>query len=200
MYHYLQGTISEKTATQLVLDVGGVGYAIGIPLSTFEALPPMGQTVKILTYFVVREDAQALYGFLTQAERDLFKLLISVSGIGPKSAMTILSSVSIEDLKKAIVEGELETLHGIAGIGKKTAERLVVELREKIVLHSQDRNGEAGSSLKSSQALVEDSVEALVALGYRKQNAKVAVEKVFKNEKPEKVSVEELIRASLKYI
>ena len=199
MYHYLNGRLIEKSPTQLVLETGGIGYQVQIPVSTYSALPETGQTVRILTHFVVREDAQALYGFLTEEERRIFKLLISVSGIGPKMAMTALSGISVPELKKAIVEGSLAVLTGISGIGRKTAERIVVELREKLVLEGHDHSGSSLLTEKPN-VLVEDSLQALVALGYRRQNAKEALQKVLKNPGAEKLSVEELIRASLKYV
>lgn len=200
MYAYLNGKLAEKAATSVILDVNGVGYQIQIPLSTYEALPVLGQAVRLLTHFVVREDVQALYGFYTEAERDLFKLLLSVTGIGPKMSLTILSGISLSQLRRAIVDGEIDTLKQISGVGKKTAERIIVELREKLVLQGDHHSQEAAvPGRKGDEALIEDSLEALVALGYRKQNAKAAIDKVLKDQKPEKISVEALIRASLKY-
>ena len=200
MYYHLQGRVIEKTATSLVLETGGVGYLMQISLSTSEGLPPVGQTVKILTHFVVREDAQMLFGFLTEEERQLFKYLISVSGIGPKTAMTVLSGLSVSELKRAIVEGEVPVLTHIPGIGRKTAERLIVELREKIVVEGH-RKSEAGSLAGGvSQNLLEDSLDALVALGYRRQSAKEALEKVMRAKSGEPWTIENLIRASLKHV
>ena len=137
MYSYLQGKVVEKTATSVVLDVGGIGYLLQISLSTYEALPLLGQEIRLLTHFVVREDAHALYGFYSAEERELFKLLLTVSGIGPKIALTLLSGIPFPQLRQAIVGGELETLKKIPGIGKKTAERMIVELREKLVLQGE---------------------------------------------------------------
>src|SRR3989338_5648934 len=117
MYDYLKGQVAEKTATAVILEVAGVGYHLQIPLSTSEALPALGQNAKLLVHFVVREDAHMLYGFKTPEERQLFRSLLSVNGIGPKMALTVLSGISMETLKRAIVRGELETLTGISGIG-----------------------------------------------------------------------------------
>ena len=200
MYAYISGKLAEKSAASAVVETNGVGYLLHIPVSTFAALPELGGPVKILTHFVVREDVQALYGFYTEEERRLFRLLLSVSGVGPKSALTVLSGISIPDFKRAIIDGNLAILTGVPGIGRKTAERLVVELREKIVL--EDKRG-TGSAVEKNQALdhrIEDSLRALEELGYRKQNAQDAVRKAVKNLETEKYSVSDLIRASLKYV
>lgn len=200
MYHSLAGQLVEKTPTSVVLEVNGVGYQVLIPVGIHERLPEIGQNVRLLTHFVVREDAQVLYGFLTESERRLFRLLISVSGVGPKMAMNILSGLPLPELKKAIVEGSVTSLNGIAGIGKKTAERLIVELREKLVLEDQYDSAPSLSDRSTGERLVEDSVQALVALGYRKPHAKTAVQKALKSPTAEKMSVEDLIRLSLKYV
>ena len=200
MYDYISGRLVEKSAASMVVDVAGIGYAVSIPVSTFAALPEVGQNVKILTHFVVREDMQALYGFYTEEERRLFRLLLSVSGIGPKSALTVLSGISIADLKRAIVNGNLAVLTGIPGIGRKTAERLVIELREKIVVDEKKVHSSTLDKLQAQDALIEDSLRALVELGYRKQNAQEAIRKAVKNLEDGKYSVPDLIRASLKYV
>ena len=183
-----------------MLDVSGVGFYLQIPLSTYEALPEIGKNIRILTHFIVREDAHTLYGFLTEEERRLFKLLISVSGIGPKTAITALSGVSAEELKRAIVEGAVHVLQGISGIGRKTAERMVVELREKLVVETHAAQSTVPGVARGKQALVEDSLQALVALGYRRQDAREAIQKALKTQEAESCSVEDLIRASLKYV
>lgn len=202
MYEYLSGRLIEKTALAAILDIGGVGYQVQIPLSTFAALPELGQPVRLWTHFVVREDAQILYGFFTQEERQLFRLLISVSGIGPKSAATVLSGLAPEDLKRAIVEGNLALLTAVPGIGRKTAERLVVELREKVVVEQHSGAGPSPSLKKGGgeNQLVEDSLSALVELGYRKQNAQEAIKKALKNLEEGRYSVSDLVRASLQCI
>ena len=201
MYHYLTGKLAEKTSTGIVLDVGGVGYQIQIPASSYTALPDPGQSVRILTHFVVREDSHTLYGFVTEEERHLFRLLISISGIGPKMAITMLSGMSVPELKRAIIEGLLPVLTEIPGIGRKTAERVVVELREKLVLTERRSGGApATQKMQAAEQLVEDSLQALIALGYQKKAAKEAIQKVLKNSAVEKNTVEEIIRASLKYV
>ncbi len=196
MFHYLSGKLIEKSPTAIVIDVGGVGYDVLIPVSTYSSLPTLGEPVKLLTHFVVREDAQLLYGFATDEERKMFRMLISISGIGPKIATTALSGILVEDLKSAIKEGNVTVLTSISGIGKKTAERIVIELREKVIVES----GNSGSGSKILSAPIsneaEDAVQALVALGYTKNKAKEAVDKVAKPDLP----VEQIIRLALKYV
>ena len=203
MYEYLSGRLVEKTPLAAVVDIGGVGYHVQIPLSTFSALPELGQPVRLWTHFVVREDAQIFYGFLTREERQLFRLLISVSGIGPKSAATVLSGLAPADLKRAIVDGNLALLTAVPGIGRKTAERIIVELREKIVVEEPPSGADSGSSIKrggGNNPLVEDSLSALLELGYRKQNAQEAIQKALKNLEEGRYSVSDLVRASLQCI
>ena len=201
MYEYLNGKLAEKTALAAVIDIGGVGYHIQIPLSTFSVLPELGQNVRLWTHFVVREDAQILYGFWTRDERSLFRLLISISGIGPKSAASVLSGITPIELKRAIVNGDLPVLTAIPGIGRKTAERLVIELREKIVV---EEHSAAASPVNSKNAvdkqLMEDSLSALLELGYKKQNAQEAVKKALKTLESNRYTVSDLVRASLKCI
>lgn len=200
MYSYLSGRLVEKLPTAVVIDVQGVGYHVQIPVSTFSALPSLGETVKLLTHFVVREDHQALYGFATAEERDMFRLLMSVSGIGPKMAVTVLSGIAIEELKKAIIDGSLVVLTQISGIGRKTAERIIVELREKIVLDKRSAGTPLTELVRANEQLVDDSVQALVSLGYKKQSAKEAVQKVLCQPDSAKNSVQELIRSALKFV
>lgn len=200
MYHHLTGNLIEKTATKIVVDVNGVGYEIRIPVSTFSKLPALGERVRILTHFHVREDFQALFGFYTAEERELFRMLLSVSGIGPKMALTLLSGVTIPELKQAIIQGSLLVLTSIPGIGKKTAERLIVELREKVVLEGEEAAASGRAQVNPETVLAEDSMRALVELGYRKQDAKAAVEKALKALEGNKRSVSEVIRLSLKHV
>jgi holliday junction DNA helicase RuvA len=200
MYAYISGKLVEKTAASAIVESGGVGYQINIPVSTFASLPELGQQVKILTHFVVREDVQALFGFYTEEERQLFRLLLSVSGVGPKSALTVLSGIPISEFKRAIIDGNLAVLTGVPGIGRKTAERLVVELREKIVLDDKRSAGPAIEKMQVQDVLIEDSLQALIELGYRKQNAQEAIRKAVKTLEAGKYSVPDLIRASLKYV
>ena len=200
MYHYLNGKIAEKTPAAVILDVNGVGYEVRISVNTFSALPDLGQTAKLLTHFVVREDAQILFGFASEEERELFRLLLSVSGIGPKMAMTLLSGMTLAELKTAIREGALPVLSSISGIGKKTAERVIVELKDKLPRETGKDSKDILHDMNVSDQAVEDAVQALIALGYAKQKAKEAVQKVLKSLLGKKVSVEEIIRAALKHV
>ncbi len=184
----------------IVVDVNGVGYELPIPVSTYGALPETGQNIKILTHYVIREDFQALYGFYTEEERHLFRMLLSISGIGPKSGLTVLSGISIQEFKRAIVDGDVVTLTSIPGIGRKTAERLVVELREKVLVGDRKQAGSATDVLYSQNELVEDSLRALVELGYKKPAAQAAIQKAVKQLDKSKLSVPELVRTSLKFV
>ncbi len=133
MIAFLEGVLAEALPTQVVVNVHGVGYHVMIPLSSFEKLPPLGGSVKILTHLVVREDAHVLFGFMSAGERDLFRLLLHhVSGIGPKLGLAILSGMSVEMFKAAVVVGDIAAISKISGVGKKTAERVVLELKDKV--------------------------------------------------------------------
>ncbi|RMF67786.1 MAG: Holliday junction branch migration protein RuvA, partial [Calditrichaeota bacterium] len=167
----LMGVVLEKTPTRAVLDVNGVGYELSIPVSTFEKLNEIGQTATLLTHLHVREDAMQLFGFATDQEKGLFSNLVSVSGVGPKLALAILSGRNVDELKRLIVTGDVDALTRISGVGKKTAQRLVMELREKL----EKETGYAAVPLPAggegaSQKLAE-AVLALVSLGYNKGTA-----------------------------
>lgn len=200
MYHYLNGKITEKTPVAVILDVNGIGYEVRVSLSTFSSLPNLGETVKLFTHFVVREDAQLLYGFATEEEREAFRLLISISGIGPKLAITLLSGVTLPELRRAIQEKNIPVLTAISGIGQKTAERVIVELKDKIGKAEVSAGKELVHDASVSDQMVEDSILALVSLGYTKQKAKEAVQKTLKAMLGKKPSVEEIIRAALKHV
>jgi len=199
MYQFISGILAEKSPTHVVIDVSGIGYELLIPLSTHHDLPKVGQQVKLLTHFVVREDSQQLFGFKTPEERELFRYLISVSGIGPKLGLTTLSGLGIQELRQAIVDGAVPILSTISGIGRKTAERIVIELREKIIVD--DTHVVSSKRADVSYALIQDAVQALVALGYKKNSAKEAIQKVLViNENNSKIKLEDIIRQSLKYV
>lgn len=200
MYHSLNGKIAEKTPTAVILEANGIGYEVRVSLSTFSSLPNLGETVKLFTHFVVREDAQLLYGFATEEEREAFRLLISISGIGPKLAITLLSGVTLPELKRAIQEKNVPVLTSISGIGQKTAERVIIELKDKIGRPEVSSGKELIHDAGVSDQMVEDSVLALVSLGYTKQKAKEAVQKTLKAMLGKKPSVEEIIRAALKHV
>ncbi|OQA55983.1 MAG: Holliday junction ATP-dependent DNA helicase RuvA [Candidatus Omnitrophica bacterium ADurb.Bin277] len=200
MYYCLTGKITEKTPAAAVLDVNGVGYEIRISVNTFSALPDVGQTAKVLTHFVVREDAQILYGFATEEERELFRSLLSVSGIGPKMAVTLLSGMMIPELKKAITDGSVAVLSSVSGVGKKTAERVIVELKDKLPKGTGKDSTDIVHDRNIPDEVIDDAIRALVALGYAKPKAKETVRKVLKAIPGKKLTVEEIIRLALKHV
>jgi Holliday junction DNA helicase RuvA len=198
MITFLHGKLTDALPTQVVVDVNGVGYELLIPLSSFDKLPALGGDVKILTHLVVREDAHILYGFMTAAERELFRLLInSVSGIGPKTALNILSGVSGTAFRGAVANGDVKSLSQISGVGKKTAERIVVELRDKIGQVGALEAASAKHALTADDQKTNDATLALMALGFKQPDAHDSV-RAAQAMLGAKASVEELIRACLK--
>ena len=182
----IQGTLIESTPPQVLVDVHGIGYEIDVPMSTFYNLPGLGEKVTLLTHMVVREDAQLLYGFLTTAERDCFRQLLKVTGIGARTALAILSGMSVEMLVQAVAMQEVGLLTKVPGIGKKTAERLILELKDKL--------GSAiiTSGVTVSSSAIADVIKALVSLGYSEREATMAAKKL-----PEDVDLSEGIRLAL---
>jgi len=191
MINYLRGVLQYKSPTFIIVETGGIGYRINLPLSSYEFLPPEGNEIMINTYLHWREDNVALYGFLSEEERDFFLLLISISNIGPKSALRMLSSISSSEFKKAIKRGDLNSLIDIPGIGKKTAQRLILELRERIV---EEETIEVGN-----EELVKDALSALLSLGYTRKEARKAVKEAL-NSHEEKVDLAGLVKEALKYV
>lgn len=185
----LQGKLLEKSPPLIVIDCNGVGYEVEVPMSTFYNLPELGQPVQILTHMVVREDAQLLYGFGSEQEKNTFKQLLKVNGIGAKSALSILSGVSVNDLMQAVSQQEVSMLTRIPGIGKKTAERLLLELKDKFVVTG------STSAQPSAKAATDDILNALVALGYNEREASATVKLLEPG-----VSVSDGIRQALKYL
>jgi holliday junction DNA helicase RuvA len=200
MYESISGKLIERKPTHVVIDVNGVGYFINISLSTYSELRDETGPVTMFVHLIVREDDLRLFGFATKEEREVFRLLIGVSGVGPKVAMTVLSGVGAEKLKEAISTSNIVALTSISGIGKKTAERLIMELKEKVG----DLAHKAGVPLKSGgDALLcseraDDVLSALQALGYKRAEANKAISQALTS-KPSS-SVEELIREALNYI
>ena len=198
MITFLQGKLVEALPTQVVVDVNGVGYEALIPLSSFDKLPQPGQPVKLLTQLVIREDAHTLYGFMTVAERDLFRLLVgTVSGIGPKIALNILSGISVTAFRGAVAGGDVKALSQISGVGKKTAERIVVELRDKIGAAGVWEAVSAQRALSPDDQKINDAVLALMALGFKQVEAHDAV-RAAQTMLGAKATVEDLVRACLK--
>ncbi len=194
MIAQLRGRLADKRPNQVLIDVGGVGYQVHIPLSTFYALGELREEVTLLVHTHLREDAIALYGFLTAREKHFFELLISASGVGPGLALKILSGMSVDELVPAIRRGDLAQLVRIPGVGKKTAERIVVELRDKLAV--MEAVGEAKPA--SRTGLEADVVSALLNLGYDRRAAEKAVEEAQRNGADS--SFEALLRATLQQL
>ncbi|MBW2559795.1 MAG: Holliday junction branch migration protein RuvA [Deltaproteobacteria bacterium] len=191
----LKGVLSHKSTNHIIVDVHGVGYGVVVPLGTFYQLPDTGGPIHLVIHTHVAQDAVKLFGFLDHRERDLFRLLISISGIGPRLAINILSGISPEDLSGAISGGDLARLVGIPGVGKKTAERMIFELKDKITTVTSG-GAPAGAS---GAAVKDDALSALINLGYKNNVAKDAVDKVY-TEKGEGVTLEVLLPESLKIL
>ena len=192
----LNGILDSAAPTEIMLDVNGVCYEIAIPLSTYDSLPREGEMITVFTYLYVREDAMILFGFASKNEKDLFKILITASGIGPKLGIKILSSVSAKSFCESITNADIKGLTKINGLGKKTAERLVIELREKIIdFAPESLYGEKGESVLSRQA--EEAVLALVQLGFKYETAKKAVKTAAAGLGTEESNSENLIRFAL---
>lgn len=183
----LIGTLAEKAPPQVLIDVSGVGYEVDVPMSSFFNLPGLGERVTLLTHFVVREDAQLLYGFLTHEERATFRQLIRISGIGPRTALSILSGLSVSELSQAVTQQQAGRLVKVPGIGKKTAERLLLELKGKL---GPDMGAPGATVASDAQA---DIVQALMALGYNEKEAAAALKAL-----PVDIGVADGIKQALK--
>lgn len=194
MLDYIRGRVISKSPTRLILEVAGIGYLLHIPLSTFEKIPKHGE-VTILTQLFIREDQIKIFGFATGEERDLFQLLLSVNGIGPNMAITILSGSIVEDIKRAVINEDSKALEKIKGVGKKTAERIILELKETI--KGITTSISMGMDVQQ-KALVSDAVMALISLGYGRSIAEKAVSDAAK--KLQIIdNIEVLVREALKY-
>jgi len=198
MISFLHGKLVDALPTQVTIDVNGVGYEVLIPLSSFDKLPAPGQEVKLLTHLAVREDAHVLYGFMTTPEREMFRLLINtVSGIGPKIALNILSGMNVTALRGAVANSDVKSLSQISGVGKKTAERIVVELRDRIGAAGAWEALSAQRALSPADQKVNDATLALLALGFKQIEAHEAVREAA-GALGEKATVEDLVRSCLK--
>jgi Holliday junction DNA helicase RuvA len=173
MITFLEGSLVEKQPTRLVVDVNGVGYEVLVPLSSYDPLPALNERCRILTYDYVREDTHALFGFVTEDERRMFVLLLAITGIGPKLALSALSGLSVKELKTAVVQGDVKRLSSISGVGKKMAERMILELRHR--MDSLEVASTAAGESKDAPPGVRDAVLALIALGYRQDEARKMV-------------------------
>lgn len=199
----IQGLLTAATPLHAIVELNGLGYEVNIPVTTAEKLPATGSTVKLHTLVIYREDAQTLYGFATPAERDFFRLMIEhVSGVGPKSALTIMSKLSLPSLQSAISSGDIATLSKCPGIGKKTAERLVIELRAKVgagaggSVETVLTAGDAAASAAPADSTIRDAVLALAALGYKTADADEAVRRATLALGP-KATTQQLIKKAL---
>ena len=186
----LAGLLAEKSPPHVLIEVHGVGYEVDVPMSTFYNLPALGERVTLLTHFVVREDAQLLYGFLSAAERATFRELVKISGIGPRTALSVLSGLSVSELAQAVTAQEAGRLVKVPGIGKKTAERLLLELKGKL---GADLGTELGTLAAVSSEAQADIVQALISLGYNEREAAAALKSL-----PPGVGVSEGIKLALK--
>ncbi len=198
MITYLHGKLVESLPTQITVDVQGVGYDVLIPLSSFDRLPPRGSEITVLTHLAIREDAHVLYGFMTAPERDLFRLLINtVSGIGPKIALNVLSGMNVVALRGAVANGDVKALSQISGVGRKTAERIVVELKDKIGAAGAWEASSARKGLSEADQKLNDAVLALLALGFKPAEAHEAVRASQSLLGPQ-AGTEDLVRTALK--
>ncbi len=191
MIAHIRGLLEEKDPTRVVIEAAGVGYELFIPLSTYEKLPHLGEEVKLLAAHIVREDDEILFGFATAGEREMFSLLVSVSGVGPKIALAILSGSSLSELSLAISSGNFKRLSSIKGVGKKTAEKICVELKDKVSAFSVSARGD-----ETASPILRDAALALAALGFTEQAASELVAKVMEAN-PELKDVEAVIRKAL---
>lgn len=198
MITFLRGRLVEALPTQVTVDVHGIGYEVLIPLSSYDRLPAPGSDVTLLTHLAVREDAHTLYGFMTAQERELFRLLVNtVTGIGPKLALNILSGMNVTALRGAVANSDVKALSQISGVGRKTAERIVVELRDKIGPAGAWEAASARHGLAPADQKVNDAVLALLALGFKQADAHAAVRAALAR-LGEQAGVEDLVRACLK--
>ena len=194
---FLAGKLTAALPTQAIVDVNGVGYEVFIPLSSYDKLPTPGQPIHILTHLTVREDAHILYGFMTPMERDLFRLLVNnVTGIGPKLALAVLSGMSVTHFKAAVVNSDIASLSKISGLGKKTAERIVLELKDKVGVAAAWEAASAAHAPTLEQEQANEAVLALIALGYKQVDAHKAVRDL--QDKDAGKTAEELVKLALK--
>lgn len=199
MYAYIKGTLSHATTSQATVETQGIGYLISIPASVYARLPQVGHEVHFHTTLVVREASQALYGFLTPHDRDCFETLLGVTGVGPKLAMSIIGHLAISDLQTAVANGDIPLLCRIPGIGRKTAERLLIEMRDKVPALVAE-SGHAPTTLKDPRAqTIRDAMSALINLGYSHAIAQKAIKNGLRD-LPDSVDLSTLITVALKNV
>ncbi|MCS1408914.1 MAG: Holliday junction ATP-dependent DNA helicase RuvA [Verrucomicrobia subdivision 3 bacterium] len=196
MITHLSGTIVESNPAQVIIDVQGVGYEVLIPSSSFSNLPPPGQSARIFTHLAIRDDAHILFGFATTEERKLFRLVNTVTGIGPKIALNVLSGMNPPEFKTAVAEGNTKRLSQISGLGKKTAERIVVELKDKLGAPAEWQTTAGRQTANAAEQTMRDAIAALVSLGYKQPDATHRV-KVAQTMLGKDVDLDKLVKASL---
>lgn len=202
MISYVRGELAAVEQQKAIVDVSGVGYGVYMPQQALSVLPPVGSEVKLYTYLNVKDDAMQLFGFLTRDDLDIFRLVIGVSGIGPKGALNILSCMSPDELRFAIMSGDAKAISAAPGIGKKTAEKLILELRDKVDIADVLEHAAHGDSLEAAGApdaesgMQAEAVQALVALGYGSAESLRAVRKT----SPDCTSAEDILKEALKYL
>jgi Holliday junction DNA helicase RuvA len=199
MIDSLKGKLAYKSPIYIRVDVNGLGYGLNIPVSTYNSLGEIGDEIGLFTYLHVREDIMRLYGFKTEDEIKTFKLLISVTQIGPQLALGVLSSISPNEFKKAIIEDDFDKLDSVPGVGKKTAQRIVIELKEKISPVGEILSAEEGLNEKET-LLIEEGIRALMSLGCSMKEALLAIKTAYISIKDKKPSLEELIKNALKQL
>ena len=201
MISFIKGILAFKSPTWIEVDVNGVGYGLGIPLSTFDRLPEKGEKVHLLTYLQVKEDGFNLFGFLTPAEKEIFSMLLSISGVGPRISLALLSSLSEHQIEKAVLTDDISLLSSVHGIGKKTAERIILDLRDKMKkrgvtldLSDSENAAKTGTSLNQTS---EDAASALITLGYPVPDSKSVIASITKTSEGASLPIEVLIREGL---
>lgn len=201
MYSYIKGELAEVDTDHIVIDVGGIGYMIYIPAQSLNYLPEIGEMLKVHTYLYMREDAMILYGFLTKDDLEMFKLLITVSGIGPKGGLAVLSTLSSDDLRFAVLSGDSKAISKAPGIGSKTAQRVIIDLKDKLSLEDafekKLEHENEKINVSSNSQVKNDAVMALNALGYSSTESLKAVSKV---EITDDMDVEDVLKAALKHM
>ncbi|MEA2068723.1 MAG: Holliday junction branch migration protein RuvA [Verrucomicrobiota bacterium] len=195
MITFLEGKLDNKQLARIEMNIGGVGYEVFIPLSSYDQLPPEGSTCRILTYHHITDSGQKLFGFCTEEEREMFTRLLTISGVGPKLAVSALSGLPVRELKNALINGDIKRISSISGIGKKTAERIVVELRDKFD-HGEQLDAFASNDTLPGDHRLRDAALALAALGQKPDEAAKTIKGVAKKLTPE-MTVEDLIRLAL---
>ena len=199
MIDSLRGKLAYKSPTYVRVDVNGLGYGLSIPVSTYNSLGEIGDDISLFTYLHVREDIMRLYGFKTEDEIKTFKLLISVTQIGPQLALGVLSSISPYEFKKAVIEDDFNKLDSVPGVGKKTAQRIIIELKEKISPAGEMLSSAEGLD-EEAKSLIEEGIRALISLGCSKKEALLAIKTAYISIKDKKPSLEELIKYTLKQL